>query len=136
MKSVEEILKQGKTIAVVGLSPKPERDSHRVAKYLKSQGYRIIPVNPMTDQVLREKSYSDLKSVPEKIDVVDIFRKSEDVPSIVDEAIDIGASAVWMQLGIINEEAATKAGNAGLTVIMDKCMEVEHKLLSRAGKLA
>ena len=136
MKSVEEILKHGKTIAVVGLSPKPERDSHRVAKYLKSQGYRIIPVNPMTDQVLREKSYSDLKSVPEKIDVVDIFRKSEDVPSIVDEAIDIGASAVWMQLGIINEEAATKAGNAGLTVIMDKCMEVEHKLLSRAGKLA
>ncbi len=136
MKSVEEILKQGKTIAVVGLSPKPERDSHRVAKYLKSQGYRIIPVNPMTDQVLGEKSYSDLKSVPEKIDVVDIFRKSEDVPPIVGEAIDIGASAVWMQLGIINEEAATKAGNAGLTVIMDKCMEVEHKLLSRAGKLA
>ena len=135
MESVEEILKQGKTIAVVGLSPNPERDSHRVAKYLQSQGYRIIPVNPMTDQVLGEKSYPDLKSVPETIDVVDIFRKSEDVPPIVNEAIDMGAPVIWMQLGVVNEEAATKARNAGLAVVMDKCMEVEHKLLSQRGKL-
>ena len=136
MQSVEDILKEGKTIAVVGLSPKPERDSNRVAKYLQDHGYRIIPVNPMADEVLGEKCYPDLKSIPESVDVVDIFRKPEDVPPLVDQAIDIRAAAVWMQLDIVNEEAAAKAREAGLAVVMDKCMLIEHQRLSKEGHLS
>ena len=135
MQTVEEILNQGKTIAVVGLSPKPERDSHRVAKYLQAQGYRIIPVNPMADEILGEKCYQDLKSIPEQVDVVDIFRKPEDVPPIVDQAVDIGAAAVWMQLGISHDEAGAKARKAGLGVVMDKCMLIEHQRLAKEGNL-
>ncbi len=135
MSSVENILKDSRTVAVVGLSPKQHRDSHEVAKYLQDQGYRIIPVNPKAEEVLNEKCYPDLESVPDKIDVVDIFRRSEDVPPIVDQAICIGASTVWMQLGIVNEEAAAKAEAAGLNVIMDRCTLVEHKRLVREGKL-
>ena len=135
MTSIEKILENGRTVAVVGLSPRRHRDSHVVAKYLQGQGYRIIPVNPMAEEVLNEKCYPDLKSIPEKIDVVDIFRRSEDVPPIVDQAIDIGASTVWMQLDIVNEEASAKAEDAGLNVIMDKCMLVEHKRLVQEGKL-
>ena len=131
MKTVEEILEEGKNIAVVGLSPKPERDSHRVAKYMQEHGYRIVPVNPMAEEILGEKSYPDLTSVPDQIDVVDIFRRPEDVPPIVDQAIAIGASAVWMQLGIVNEDAAAKARGAGLGVVMDKCMLVEHQRVNR-----
>ncbi|MEE9248829.1 MAG: CoA-binding protein [Dehalococcoidia bacterium] len=135
MQTAEDILNEGKTIAVVGLSPKPERDSHLVAKYLKEQGYRIIPVNPMVDEVLGEKSYPDLKAIPERVDVVDVFRKAEDVLPIVDQAIDIGASAVWMQLGIINEVAAARAREAGLGVVMDRCMLIEHRRMVGEGKL-
>ncbi|MCH8090516.1 MAG: CoA-binding protein [Chloroflexi bacterium] len=135
MRTAEDILSEGKTIAVVGLSPRPERDSHLVAKYLKEQGYRIIPVNPMVDEVLGEKSYPDLKAIPERVDVVDVFRKAEDVLPIVDQAIDIGASAVWMQLGIVNEAAATRAREAGLGVVMDLCMLIEHKRMVGKGKL-
>lgn len=127
----EKILIQAKTIAVVGLSNKEGRPSLKVAGYLKDQGYRIIPVNPRVDQVLGEKSYPDLTSIPHKIDVVDIFRKSEDVPPIVEEAISIGAGAIWMQEGIINEEAASKGISAGLKVVMDKCMLKEHMRLSK-----
>ena len=129
MNTVRDILKESKVIAVVGLSPKLERDSHKVAKYLQDQGYRIVPVNPRADTILGEKSYPDLASIPEKVDVVDIFRRSDDVPPVVDQAIDIGAKAVWMQLGIVNEDAAAKAREAGLGVVMDRCMLVEHRNL-------
>ena len=135
MRTAEDILSEGRTIAVVGLSPRPERDSHLVAKYLKEQGYRIIPVNPMVDEVLGEKSYPDLKAIPERVDVVDVFRKAKDVLPIVDQAIDIGASAVWMQLGIVNEAAAARAREAGLGVVMDLCMLIEHKRMVGEGKL-
>ena len=129
MNTVRDILENSKVIAVVGLSPKPHRDSHEVAKYLQGQGYRIVPVYPRADTILGEKVYPDLASIPEKVDVVDIFRRSEDVPPVVEQAIDIGAKAVWMQLGIVNEEAAAKAREAGLGVVMDRCMLVEHRNL-------
>ena len=129
MDEIRKILTESKTIAVVGLSPKQDRPSYKVASYLKSKGYRIIPVNPNADQILGEKSYPGLVSIPEKIDVVDIFRKSGDVPPVVDEAIKAGAKAVWMQEGIVNEPAAQKARSAGLLVVMDRCMLKEHKKL-------
>lgn len=126
---IREILQNAKTIAVVGLSPKPERDSHEVAHYLQEAGYRIIPVNPMAEQILGEKAYADLLAIPDKIDIVDIFRKSEHVPPIVDQAIEAGAKTVWMQLGVVNEDAAAKAREAGLDVVMDRCTLREHKRL-------
>jgi len=119
MDIVEEQLSKSKTIAVVGLSPNPERDSHRVSKYMQQQGYRIIPVNPMADEVLGEKSYPDLSSVPEPVDMVDIFRRSELVAPVVDQAIEIGAKYIWMQDGVVDEVAAEKASAAGLLVVMD-----------------
>ncbi len=129
--TIEEILRQNHTVAIVGLSDKPDRPSHMVAKHLKERGYRIIPVNPQTKEMLGEVSYPDLLSIPHPVDVVDIFRRSEDVPPIVDQAIKIGAKVVWMQEGIINEEAAKKAREAGLEVVMDKCMKKEHEKMSR-----
>jgi predicted CoA-binding protein len=131
MGAEEEILTSSKTIAVVGLSLKTDRPSYTVASYLKQQGYRIIPVNPTATEILGEKSYPDLSSVPEKVDVVDIFRRSEEVLPIVEEAIRIGAKAVWMQEGVINEEAANLARDAGLLVVMDKCMLKEHQKLQK-----
>ncbi|MBI4340078.1 MAG: CoA-binding protein [Chloroflexi bacterium] len=119
MDLVEQQLTQSKVIAVVGLSPNPDRDSHRVAKYLQSVGYKIIPVNPTVDEVLGEKSYPDLKSVPTAIDMVDIFRRSELVGPVVDEAIEVKAKFVWMQDGVVNEESAEKARAAGIPVIMN-----------------
>ena len=124
---IKNILEESKTIAVVGLSPRQERDSHWVAKYLQNQGYRIIPVNPNAEEVLGERSYPDLASVPEPIDIVDVFRRSEAVPGIVEEAIKVGAKTVWMQQGVIHEEAAARAREAGLQVVMDRCMMVEHR---------
>ncbi len=132
--NIERILREARTIAVVGLSPRPDRPSFGVAEYLQQQGYRIIPVNPTVDQVLGEKSYPDLKSVPEKIDVVDIFRRAEDVPPVVEEAIQVGARAIWMQEGIINEAAAARARLAGLDVVMDRCMMKEHQRLSNPSR--
>lgn len=126
---VERILRESKTVAVVGLSPNPGKPSHWVPAYLQSHGYRVIPVNPTVAEVLGEASYPDLKSVPDKIDVVEIFRRPEDVPPVVEQAIEVGASAVWMQSGIVNEEAAAKARAAGLDVVMDRCMMVEHDRL-------
>ena len=114
------ILKRAKTIAVVGLSPNPERDSHGVAKYLKSHGYRIIPVNPMVEEVLGERSYPDLLSVPEPVDLVDVFRRPSEVMPVTEEAIKIRAPAIWFQDGVINEEAASMARQAGLTVVIDR----------------
>ncbi|MDK2985638.1 MAG: uncharacterized protein PWQ96_1280 [Clostridia bacterium] len=117
-----------KNIAVVGLSANPERASHNVAKYLQEAGYNVIPVNPTVDEVLGEKSYPDLLSIPKDIDidVVDIFRRSEAVPPIVDEALARGTKVIWMQEGVVNQEAAKKAENAGVEVIMDKCIKKEH----------
>ncbi|MBU0730920.1 MAG: CoA-binding protein [Proteobacteria bacterium] len=126
---IRSILKKYKTIAVVGLSPKITRPSNQVADYLIRAGYEVIPVNPGQNEILGRTCYPDLLSIPESVDLVDIFRKPEDVPAVVDEAIAIGAKVIWMQLGIINDEAAKKATAAGLTVIMDRCIKVDHQNL-------
>ncbi|MFC1968411.1 CoA-binding protein [Chloroflexota bacterium] len=126
MKVEEEILKSSRTVAIVGLSANTERPSYIVASYLKDNGYRIIPVNPREKEILGENCYPDLLSISEKVDVVDIFRRSEEVLPIVRQAINIGASAVWMQEGVMNEEAAKQAREAGLKVVMDRCMRKEH----------
>ncbi len=131
-RDVRNILCSAKTIAVVGISPKEENPSHNVAKYLLKQGFRVIGVNPACDEILGIKCYPDLKSIPEHVDVVDIFRKLDAIPGIVDEAIAIGAGAVWMQLGLEHEESAQKARRAGLGVVMNKCTKIEHSRLSGA----
>ena len=119
MDLVDEQLQNSKTIAVVGLSGDPDRISFRVTRYMQEQGYRIIPVNPMVQEVLGEKSYPDLKSVPERIDMVNIFRRSELVPPVVDQAIEVGVRYIWMQDGVIDHDSAAKAEAAGIPVIMD-----------------
>ncbi len=126
---IKHILETSKTIAIVGLSDKPERDSYRVAEYLQAQGFRIIPVNPIVTSVLGERSYASVTDIPDQVDVVDIFRKPEAVGPVVDEAIAAGARAVWMQLGVVNHAAAESARAAGLQVVMDRCMKVEHQRL-------
>ena len=126
---MKDILVSAKTIASVGLSSNQQKESYWIVSYLKDQGYRIIPVNPSADEILGEKTYPDLESVPEKVDVVQVFRKPEDVPPVVDSAIKVGAKAVWMQEGIVNEEAAQKARQAGLQVVMDACMRATHRRL-------
>jgi predicted CoA-binding protein len=131
--AISEILKTYTTIAVVGLSANPERPSYGVTEYMKRAGYRIIPVNPNEREVLGEKSYARLEEVPEKIEIVDIFRRAEDVPPVVESAIRVGAKVIWMQLGIENAEAAEKARAAGLTVVEDACIYVEHRKRLRAG---
>jgi predicted CoA-binding protein len=125
----QDILQNSHTVAIVGLSGNPERPSNIVGKYLKEKGYKIIPVNPGEKTILGETSYPYLTSVPGKIDVVDIFRKSEDVMPIVKEAIKIGAKVVWMQEGVVNKAAAAEAEQAGLKVVMDKCIRKEHMKL-------
>lgn len=127
--TLKEILLSTKTIASVGLSSNPGKVSFGVGAYLIEQGYQVFPVNPITDEILGEKAYPDLESIPEKIDVVQVFRRPEDVPSVVDAAIKAGAKVVWMQLEIVNEEAAQTARDAGLQVVMDHCMRVEHMRL-------
>jgi hypothetical protein len=123
---IRAILQTARTVAVVGLSDKPDRDSYRVAAYLQRAGYRIIPVNPAIREVLGEQAYPNLRDVPETIDVVDIFRRPDSVPPIVEDAIAIGARVVWMQDGIVHNEAADRARAAGLQVVMSKCMLREH----------
>jgi len=125
------ILNDYRIIAMVGLSPDPNRPSHRVAKYLINHGYQVIPVNPDAQEILGTRSYSEISSIPEPIEIVDIFRRSEEVMPVVDEAIKVGAKAVWMQEGVVNEEAASKAQDAGLMVVMDRCMLKEHKRLNK-----
>ncbi len=129
---VRDILTTSKVVAVVGLSDKPERGSYQVAAYLQSQGYRIIPVNPNLSEVLNERAYPSLDRVPGPVDVVDIFRKPEFVPQIVDQAIANGAKVIWMQEGIAHNAAAEKARAAGLRVVMNKCMLKEHRKLTSA----
>ncbi len=123
---VSEILKTSQTIAVVGLSSRKFRPSYGVAEYLQTAGYRVIPVNPSETEVLGEKCYTRLEDVPERVDIVDIFRRSEFVPEIVEAAIRIGARAVWMQEGVMHTEAAERARRAGLFVVMDACILKEH----------
>jgi hypothetical protein len=125
--AVAQILRVAKTIAVVGLSSNPMRASYGVAEYLKSAGYRIIPVNPNETEVLGEKAYARLEDVPEPVDIVDVFRRAEEVPAVAESAIRIGAKVLWMQLGIENAVAAEKARGAGLVVVEDSCLMVEHK---------
>ena len=136
---IKEILTKYKTVAVVGLSRELGKDSHRVSAYLQSHGFRIIPVNPFADEILGEKSYKSLLDIPPEvqktIEIVDIFRPSKDVPLIVEQAIKLKMMygkpyVVWMQLGIVNDSAAEKAKKAGLLVVMDKCMTIEHKRFS------
>jgi predicted CoA-binding protein len=129
MPNLSEILQPGQTIAVVGLSSKRYRPSFGVAEYMKNAGFHIIPVNPFESEVLGEKSYQKLESIPEHVDIVDIFRRSEFVLEIVEAAIRIGARAIWMQEGVIHEDAAAKARAAGLAVVMDRCILKEHRRL-------
>lgn len=123
----ENLLRNSKTIAVVGLSGRRSRPSYGVSEYLQSNGYRIIPVNPNESEVLGEKAFASLDEIPVHVDIVDIFRRSECVPEVVDAAIRIGAKGVWMQEGVINNEAAGKARAAGLEVVMDRCILKEHR---------
>jgi len=124
---ISELLRNAKTIAVVGLSDNPLRPSYGVSAYMQSHGYQIIPVNPQTDHVLGEKSYASLLDIPGQIDIVDIFRRSEFVPDIVDQAIQREAKCVWMQEGVVHEKAAEKARHAGIFVVMDSCILKEHR---------
>ncbi len=125
-----EILRKYRTVAVVGISSREDQPSHRVARYLKEHGYRIIPVTPRETEVLGEKCYPDLCSVPQPVEVVDIFRRPKQVPRVVAEALYNGAKVVWMQEGIVHEAAARRAREAGLEVVMDRCMMVEHRKLT------
>jgi predicted CoA-binding protein len=131
MKRLSEIFESARTIAVVGVSSKRYRPSYGVTEYMQRAGYRIIPVNPQETEVLGEKSYPDLDSVPETVDIVDIFRRSEFVPDIVEAAIRKGVKVIWMQEGVVHEEAARRAEAAGVTVIMDHCILKEHRRLAR-----
>ena len=132
MTNLIELFGAARTIAVVGLSNKRYRPSHGVAEYLQRAGYRIIPVNPQETEVLGEKSYADLDAIPERVDIVDIFRRSELVPEVVEAAIRIGARAIWMQEGVIHEAAAARARAAGLEVVMDRCILKEHRRIAYA----
>ena len=134
---IAHILKHCRTIAVVGLSDKPHRASFDVARYMQGHGYRIIPVNPHEAEVLGEKAYASLHEAAahEKIDLVNCFRNSEDIPPVVDEAIAIGAKAIWMQLGISHAAAAAKAEEAGLLVVQDHCLKIDHRVLLSSGVL-
>jgi predicted CoA-binding protein len=123
---VRRILRSNHTIAVVGLSAQWHRPSHFAAKYMQEHGYRVIPVNPTYDTILGEKSYKRLADIPEPVDVVDCFRKSEEIPAIAEEAIEIGAKVLWMQLGVHNAEARKRAEAAGLEVIENRCVKIEH----------
>jgi predicted CoA-binding protein len=123
---LRRILRNSRTLAVVGLSAQWHRPSYFAAKYMRDHGYRIFPVNPRYDEVLGQRCYPDLRSVPEPIDIVDCFRKAEEIPAIADAAVAVGAKVLWMQLGIVNDEAAQRASAAGLDVVMNRCVKIEH----------
>jgi predicted CoA-binding protein len=132
---LHRILTDYKTIAVVGLSHRPDRPSYSNSAYLQMQGYRIIPVNPNLTEALREKAYASLRDIPVPVDIVDIFRRSEEVPPVVEDSIAIGAKVIWMQLGIVNETAAAQAEAAGLEVVMNTCLGATHRLLRARGEI-
>jgi len=127
--TINELLRKARTIAIVGCSLKPERDSHRVAAYLQGAGYRVIPVNPVAEEILGEKVYPDLASIPDEIeiDIVDVFRRPEHIPAVVDAVLERGAGALWLQLGCADPESEERARNAGLEVVSDRCIKVEHR---------
>ncbi len=126
------ILEESKTIAIVGASAKPDRDSYMIMQFLQQHGYNVVPVNPVYKEIAGLKCYSGLRDIPEKIDIVDIFRKSEDVLPIVNDAIAVNAKTVWMQLGVVNEDAAQAASMAGINVIMNRCIKIDFiRLISR-----
>lgn len=127
VETIRAVLREAKTIAVVGLSPDPSRPSNGVARYLQAQGYRIAPVNPMEKRLLGETSYATLSDIPFPVDVVDVFRRSEFVPAIAEEAVKIGAKALWLQLGVISPEGEETAERGGLRVVVNRCMEIEHE---------
>ncbi len=129
-----ELMRDAKTIAVVGVSSNPTRPSNDVAQYLQERGFTVYMVNPRETEVLGQPAYDSVRDLPEPVDIVDIFRRSPDVPPVVDDAIAAGAKAVWMQLDIIHEEAAAKARAAGLEVVMDKCTKIEHRNLPQPGR--
>lgn len=129
--ALRALLTSARRIAVVGCSPSPDRDSHSVTKYLIDAGYEVHPVNPQHPEILGRKSYPDLRSVPGPIDIVDVFRRPDAVPAIVAEAIALGARAIWMQLGAGHAEAATRASEAGLTVVVEQCIRTAHQILMR-----
>ena len=127
---MNELLKNTKVVAVVGLSDKPSRPSYDVARYMQQAGYRIIPVNPQCRTILGKTCYPDLASIPEKVDMVNVFRKPEDCLEVAKDAVKIGAKSLWLQLGIVNQEAAQFAESHGLTVVMDRCIKVDHRNLN------
>ncbi len=124
---IEKILTDSKTVAIVGLSAKPEQDSYKVAKFLQDHGYEVLPINPGASEIMGRKAYANVRDLPAPPDVVDIFRRAEFAPEIVEDAIAAGAKAVWMQLGVVNEAAAARATEAGLMVVMDHCMKQEYE---------
>ena len=126
---LKELLEGTKRIAIVGLSNKPDRDSYRVAEYLLNHGYEIVPVNPTIDEVLGQKSVASLEAIEGPVDIVDVFRRADQVLPVAEEAVKIGAKAIWFQLEVVNEEAAEFASEKGLQVVMDKCIKIEHKRL-------
>jgi hypothetical protein len=126
---IRDILANPKTIAVVGCSPDPDRDSHAIAALLKAKGHRVIPVNPTCEAILGERCYASVRDIPEQVDMVDVFRRPEFVDAIADDAIAAGAKVLWLQLDVINEPAARKAQTAGLTVVMDRCPAIEYRRL-------
>jgi predicted CoA-binding protein len=132
---LKELLEGAITIAVVGLSDKPDRTSYMVSEAMQAKGYRIIPVNPNAETILGEKSYATLRDIPEPVDIVNVFRRSEHTPPVAEEAVAIGAKALWLQLGIANEEAASIAKDGGLFVVMDRCIKVEDSIALPQGKL-
>lgn len=132
--TLRTLLTSATTIAMVGASANPEKASHGIMKQMLAAGYRVIPVNPKETEVLGEKAYASLAEIPDRIDIVDVFRKSEDTPAIADEAVAIGAKTLWLQLGVTSEDAATRAKAGGLTVIMDKCIGATHQALGIPAK--
>ena len=127
---IRQILTSSRAIAVVGLSPRPDRPSHQVATYLMAHGYRVIPVNPAADEILGERCFPDLHAIGDTVDLVDVFRNAADCPEIVEQAGAIGARAIWFQIGVINVEAARTASARGLAVVMDRCTKIEHQALN------
>jgi predicted CoA-binding protein len=127
--AIRRLLEKVRRIAVVGLSPKPHRDSHRVARYLLESGYEIVPVYPREEQILGQRVYRRVQDVPGAVDLVDVFRRSEELPEVIDDALAARAGVLWLQLGCIDESGARRAQDAGLTVVMDRCLMVEHARL-------
>jgi predicted CoA-binding protein len=132
--TIQRIVRSARVVAVVGLSPHPHRPSHEVARYLQRQGLRVVPVNPNINETLGERSYPSLRDIPFPVDVVDVFRRSTAVPAIAEDAVAIGATALWLQLGVINREGAEIARRAGLEIVMDRCLKVEWMRLGAAAR--